>query len=75
MVNMDISCPSCKAQLKELGSSGKFFRCLKENIFWEICEGIGGPHLRTYYTPSGYKGPMMAAVRTIPGDESDADDM
>jgi hypothetical protein len=71
---MDIFCPSCKEQLKELGSSGKFFRCLKEDIFWEICEDIGGRYLRTYYTPSGYKGPMIADVNIIPSDKSEVDD-
>lgn len=71
---MDVFCPSCKGQLKELGSSGKFFRCLKEDIFWEICEGIGGRYLRTYYTSSGYKGPMIASANINPSDKSDVDD-
>ena len=62
---MDIVCPNCKEQLKELGSSGKFFRCPNEDIFWELCRDLSGDYLRTYSAPGRYKGPMIGRVETI----------
>lgn len=70
---MDIFCPSCQERLKELGSSGKFFRCPKEDVLWELCENNYGRHLRTYYTPAGYKGPMIAQVDKIRTDDAGTD--
>lgn len=59
---MDILCPSCGKQLKGIGSSGKFFRCPKEQISWELNGGNYGRYLKAFDTGSGYKGPMIADI-------------
>jgi hypothetical protein len=71
---MDIVCPSCREQLKELGSYGEFFRCPDEDIVWILRRDRYGRYLRTLHTPDDYKGPMFARVDEIKAKKGGVDE-
>jgi hypothetical protein len=71
---MDIICPGCREQLKELGSWGEFFKCMNEDIVWILRQDRYGRYLRTLHTPYGYEGPMFARVDEIEAKKDGVDE-